>query len=183
MQELSKEQIDKAEALLNGFGIAHLVLRRRIEEAAQYLQYAPAPVDGDVIDIMCGTFQIAEDNGVKRMAAAAQVLQSRHDAELAEYKKALGPVTDEEQAEFSIHYMMLGPSADEAVNTPLLTKGQATKLLASRRALLEKKPEPEIPEGMLKAVKDRYRGTPNYSESATLEDLKAALRWQRDNQA
>jgi hypothetical protein len=48
------------------------------------------------------------------------------------------PVSDEEMAANAIHYMMLGPLNGPYLNTPLLTKSSADKLIATRSALAGK---------------------------------------------
>lgn len=134
---LTEQQIERANEELAAMADGWILSAEGWRDIAQHLQYALAPVDADVIDIMCGTFQIAEGNGVKRMAAAAQVLQSRHDAELAEYKKALGPVTDEEWP-----YQEHAPVDLPRLAAPYITRQYADAIFEHRRALLEKKPEP-----------------------------------------
>jgi hypothetical protein len=59
------------------------------------------------------------------------------------------------------------------------------KFLAHRRALLEEKPVPEIvvPEGMLKAVAERWPIRCMEDRAHVMDTLVTALRWQRDNQA
>lgn len=68
------------------------------------------------------------------MTDPAQVLQSRHDTELAEYKKAMGPVTKKEWKVYRF-------GASVTVNE----RGFGDWLMAYRRALLEKKPDPIDP--------------------------------------
>jgi len=89
MKKLTKDQVEKADrwlaSLLNGQELdIPLMLWDRL---AEILQYTPEPVDGDLIEKMCGSYNYGTfDEQPTRMIAVAKVCL---DA-------ALGPVTDQE---------------------------------------------------------------------------------------
>lgn len=135
MPELSEQQIQQAlKAWTDLANSGFLNSRAVVLAVAPHLQYAPAPVDGDVIGEMVRIYRLSPHEPILAMQAAAQVLQSRHDTELAEYKKAMGPVTKKEWKVYRF-------GASVTVNE----RGFGDWLMAYRRAFLEKKPEPVDP--------------------------------------
>lgn len=184
MQALTEQQIDEAAkaARVTAMGQPNWIGTDRhwgdIEEhykqewrdavmaAAPHLQYAPAPVDGklghylncpgliDCDDCDCGLIYRKQ----------IQVLQSRHDAELAEYKKALGPVTDEEWP-----YQEHAPVDLPRLAAPYITRQYADAIFEHRRALLEKKPEPTLKDKFVASLY-RIRGDQDEPTNAELAD-------------
>lgn len=154
MQELSKEQIERANAELAAMADGWILSAEGWRDIAPHLQYAPAPVDGDVLEQMYQAHIMSSAAGAPCMRGpyniATQVLQSRHDAE---YKKALGPVTDEEY------------------NTiwKLSERDFGNELLAGRRALLERKPEPTLKDEFVASLY-RIRGDQDEPTNAELAD-------------
>lgn len=111
---------------------------------------------------------------VDNSKAELQSLREQHQKDM---EIALGPVTYEERREFERGGE--GPMVQE-----FYTRTDIDCIL-SRRALIAKDEpkEIEVPEGMLKAFvkQENHRGE-KWDDGVLLKMLKAALRWQRDNQ-
>lgn len=161
MPELTEQQIERANEELAAMADGWILSAEGWRDIAPHLQYAPAPVDGDVRSVTPLPWHYQEDSDaythiirgpqdqyvasgpqdskgnterdiryLVECANNAQVLQSRHDAELAEYKKALGPLSPEEK---------------KARQCYGINASNFDSVMTHRRALLEKKPEPVDP--------------------------------------
>lgn len=132
MQELSEQQIERANAELAAMTDGWILGAEGWRGIAPHLQYAPAPVDGDAA-LKAEQTIAALNHEIDLRIEQGKGLNEDKDlfrAELAEYKKALGPLSPEEK---------------KARQCYGINASNFDSVMTSRRALLEKKPDPIDP--------------------------------------
>jgi len=164
MGKLTQEQRDKAKIDLMGaykhavrYGLdnAEKIADRLLDEIAPHLQYAPALVDGDVVERMCSAYLLRLDDiqPMYREDRAKYDVKNRNpklfEAMTAAYHVArehcagemLGPVTNEEVASWSY----------EALQD---YRPEVNRILAARRACLTAPKQPTKQERVVKILRD-----------------------------